>query len=701
MKKTVGLTLFLVLALSVGTSSAGEVTLFGPQQYVRTKATRSLWAANSRFFSASPKEGRLVIRNGDENGKHRITSASILLNGKQVLGPRDLDQKVFELETSVDLAQDNHIEVHLKSKHSSYLTVEVKQEAEPPTATIHADSEMIKIGQSATLRWSTTNANSCVINPDVGEVDVNSGQDGIVVWLTETTPYTITATGLGGTAMAEVTIAVIHPPSITLLEPDGLDDTADSSFTIRWDDADADDDATISLYYAGADGRADDVPIVSGLSEDPDGAGADEYAWNTEDVAEGTYYIYAVIDDGVNEPVVNYGSGLVTIAHGPLWLSEFKLAANDLEPADYFGYSVSISGDYAIVGAYRDDDGGESSGSAYIFRLEGGDWIEQAKITASDTAAGDFFGYSVSISGDYAIVGAYGDDDNGSSSGSAYIFGLEDGDWIEQAKITASDTAASDYFGRAVSLSEDYAIVGAYGDDDNGSSSGAAYIFGLEDGDWTQQARITARDAAASDYFGRAVSLSGDYAIVGAYGDDDNGSSSGAAYIFGLEDGDWIQQAKITASDAAASDYFGRAVSISGDHAIVGAYGDDDGGSFSGSAYIFERNDIQWIQQAKITASDAAASDYFGRALSLDGEFAIVGAYLGDNGAGSPSGSVYVFRDDGGQWTEQAKITANDADAHDYFGRSVSVSGEYALIGAHGNDEGGSSSGSAYTYVIQ
>jgi hypothetical protein len=200
------------------------------------------------------------------------------------------------------------------------------------------------------------------------------------------------------------------------------------------------------------------------------------------------------------------------------------------------------------------------------------------------------------------VVGAHGDDDNGQSySGSAYIFVRDAlGSWSEQAKLTASTPVAADYFGRTVSISGDTAIVSAHGRDDVASSAGAAYIFVRNDDDsWSEQAKLTASDAAASDSFGISVSVSGDTAIVGAHQNDDGGVSTGSAYIFvrGTDDS-WSEQAKLTASDPAWWDYFGQSVSISGDMAIVGAYGDDDGASKAGSAYVFARDGDTWSEQA-------------------------------------------------------------------------------------------------------
>ena len=284
---------------------------------------------------------------------------------------------------------------------------------------------------------------------------------------------------------------------------------------------------------------------------------------------------------------VLYITSLVSVASASSWSQQQKLTASDADNYDSFGMSVSISGDYAVVGAYADDDAGGSSGSAYIFVRNGTTWTEQEKLTASDAASRDKFGNSVSISGDYAVVGAYTDDDGGSSnSGSAYIFVRNGTTWSQQQKLTASDAAAGDQFGNSVSISGDYAVVGAYADDDAGGQSGSAYIFVRNGTAWTEQQKLTASDAASSDQFGRSVSISGDYAVVGAHQNAGAGSRSGSAYIFVRNGTTWTEQEKLTASDAASGDYFGSSVSISGDYAVVGAYADNDAGSQSGSAYI-------------------------------------------------------------------------------------------------------------------
>jgi hypothetical protein len=205
------------------------------------------------------------------------------------------------------------------------------------------------------------------------------------------------------------------------------------------------------------------------------------------------------------------------------WPQQAKFTASDGSAGDCFGYSVSISGDYAIVGACGDDN---YKGSAYVFKRDGTIWSQQDKLAASDGAVWDAFGYSVSISGDYVIVGAYSDNDY---KGSAYVFKRDGTTWNEQAKLTASDGSAGDAFGYSVSISGDYAIVGAYNGNDY---KGSAYVFKRDGTIWSQQDKLTASDGATDDWFGLSVSISGYYAVVGAPSDDDKGSDSGSAYVF-------------------------------------------------------------------------------------------------------------------------------------------------------------------------
>ena len=194
-----------------------------------------------------------------------------------------------------------------------------------------------------------------------------------------------------------------------------------------------------------------------------------------------------------------------------------------------------------------------------------------------------------------------------------------------EQKATASDADTLNWFGSSVAVDGDYAIVGAYGNDDYGTWSGSAYIFRCSGGVWTEQAVLYADDLDAGDELGRSVAISGGYAIAGAHYKD-----GGAAYIYYKDQGGtdaWGQQAKLVADDGETSDCFGESVAISGNHAVVGAHCDEHSGiSNAGSAYIFYRSGTTWSQQAKLTASDAAEADQFGRSVAISGDWAIAGA---------------------------------------------------------------------------
>ena len=379
---------------------------------------------------------------------------------------------------------------------------------------------------------------------------------------------------------------------------------------------------------------------------------------------------------------------------------------------DWFGIAVSISGDYAIVGSpYGDEDASNgntltSAGAAYIFKHNGTSWVEQQKIVPNVRESGFRFGWSVSISGDYVIVGTASTD--GADAGEAYIFkrSATTSTWTQEYKLVASDASGDDQFGNSVSISGDYAIVGASYEDLSGSDgAGAAYIFKRSGVTWTEETKVVASDRAGGDKFGKSVSISGDYAIVGSHNEDHDVtggnvlSNAGSAYIFkrSAATSTWTQETKIVASDRAVGDQFGWSVSISGDYAIVGSvYEDHDvtGGnvlSNAGSAYVFKRSGTTWTQETKIVASDRAGSDYFGASVSISGDYAIVGAHYEDHdfsGANymSAAGSAYIFKRSGTTWTQTSKISASDRGGSDYFGYSVSISGNRSIVGAYGHD---------------
>jgi len=334
------------------------------------------------------------------------------------------------------------------------------------------------------------------------------------------------------------------------------------------------------------------------------------------------------------------------------WTEITKLTASDGTLSDRFGNSASISGRRVIIGASADDDDviGTDTGSAYIFEADSsGTWLEMAKLTASDAGGGDFFGQSVSISGDRAIVGAFLDDgiSSGINRGSAYIFEIDSsGFWSEVAKLTPLDEIGNQNFGSSVCISGELVIVGAYLDnleDGSGIHSGSVYIFERNStGTWSEVTRLRASDEASEDYFGGNVFLNDNLAVVGARLNDDDGSASGSAYIFKRDSsGFWSEATKLTASDASSGDLFGASVSLWGNRVLIGAPLDD---GRKGSAYIFELDSTgSWTETAKLLASDGTESDRFGGSVSIFGNNILIGSSFDDD-LGRATGSAYFFR---------------------------------------------------------
>jgi hypothetical protein len=373
-----------------------------------------------------------------------------------------------------------------------------------------------------------------------------------------------------------------------------------------------------------------------------DGAATDNFGFSVA-LAGDTALVGASNDDTAGG--ANAGSAYVFVRSGTAWSQQAKLTAADGAAYDYLGFFVALAGDTALVGAMGDDS---AAGAAYVFVRNGTAWSQQAKLTASDGAPNDYFGYSVAIAGETALVGAYFDvTATGANTGSAYVFVRSGTAWSQQAKLTAADGAIADNFGKSVALAGDTALVGAPGDDTaGGADAGSAYVFVRSGTAWSQQAKLTAADGAASDQLGGSVALTSDTALVGAErADTAGGANAGSAYVFVRSGTAWSQQAKLTAADGAASDRFGNSVALAGDTALVGAYQDDTaGGADAGSAYVFVRNGTAWSQQAKLTAADGAPGDLFGQSVALSGDTALVGAYLDDTAAGTDAGSAYVFR---------------------------------------------------------
>ncbi|NOG55461.1 MAG: hypothetical protein HND57_14265 [Planctomycetes bacterium] len=378
---------------------------------------------------------------------------------------------------------------------------------------------------------------------------------------------------------------------------------------------------------------------------------------------------------------------LVAPAWGQQVITEdLKLLPSDGAAADLFGYAIAIDNGIIAVGAQQDDDNGSSSGSAYLFDASTG--AQVAKLLPKDGAAYDWFGWSVAIDNGVVAVGALLDDDNGAGSGSAYLFDTTGAQFV---KLLPSDGAAGDQFGISISIDNGVAAVGAHLDQGMGFQSGSAYLFNASTG--AQIAKLLPGDGGAGDAFGRSIAINNGIVAVGAYLDDDNGNNSGSAYLFDASTG--AQIAKLLPSDGASEDQFGISIAIDNGIVAVGARGDDGRSVDSGSVYLFDAS--TGAQIAKLLARDGAAGDQFGISVSIDAGVVAVGAYF-DNDTGNNSGSAYLF--DASTGTQIAKLLPSDGAADDQFGFSIAIDNGVVGVGTFQDDDNGTNSGAAQVYDI-
>ncbi|MEM7311171.1 MAG: hypothetical protein AAF682_31175 [Planctomycetota bacterium] len=351
-----------------------------------------------------------------------------------------------------------------------------------------------------------------------------------------------------------------------------------------------------------------------------------------------------------------------------------------------FGWAVDISGDAAIVGGYLDDpDGHQNAGAAYIFRRsDAGAWNPEDKLVATDAMADDNLGTAVAIWGDTAIVGAFSEEDPGSTiTGSCYAFKRNSkGNWGEHAKFVAAGLADFDGFGWSADLWENTAVVGSWYFNIN---PGRAHVFLRQGDNWIEESELLPIGAVANSGFGMCVSVSGELAAVGAPGDSTTGfSNEGAVFVFKRVGASWVQQAKLTPPGSLVGVAFGRSVALAGERLIVGAYLDDDAAQDAGSAYVFEfeQETGSWLEEGKLLASDAGADDLFGFSVAIQGTHALVGAPGDDQPGGTNAGAAYVFGQCGGLWSQEDKFMGSALMAEARFGRSLAYESPLAIVGA-------------------
>jgi hypothetical protein len=362
-----------------------------------------------------------------------------------------------------------------------------------------------------------------------------------------------------------------------------------------------------------------------------------------------------------------------------------ELIASDAWVGDNFGWSVSVSGSTAVVGApYANSPAGSYTGAAYIYTDVGGVWTQQALLTASDAVTGGDFGQSVFISGKTVVVGAPGQD---FTNGEAYVFTESDsGVWAQQGlPLAPDDGGCCDKFGYSVSTSGTTVVVGADKAYINDVKTGAVYVFANSGGTWNKIQTLTADDSNPGDMFGWSMALSGSTLVVSAV----THGGTGAIYVF-THSTTWTQRAELVGSQATDNDYFGDKVAISGKRIVAGGPGYNQ---TTGAAWIFTGSGAKWKQEAMLQAHDGQQNACFGWAVGISGSTVLVGAE--QTAAGS--GAAYVFKAKGSKWTEISDLSSTDGGSTPEFGYSASLSGKTALIGADGSDAG---SGSAYLYKL-
>jgi hypothetical protein len=362
-----------------------------------------------------------------------------------------------------------------------------------------------------------------------------------------------------------------------------------------------------------------------------------------------------------------------------------------------FGASIDVDGNYAVVGAPGKMT---NRGEAQVFFYNGTNWEYQATLTAVDGVPFDYFGTSVAIDGDLIVVGAWGVDDNGGESGAAYVFEKPGATWVSasyDAKLTASDASEYDNHGQAVAIENNVVVVGADVADGAVLFAGAAYVYEEPVGGWvnaTEDAKLTASDGSSFALFGFSVAIEGDDIVVGAIDDDGVATNAGACYVFTKSGANWTtmtQTAKLTASDFGASDSFGWSVDISGNVIAVSAPNDDDVATNGGSAYVFEKSGANWVnatENAKLTASSATSLDLTGVDLDIEGDNIVLGVVDFCVGFDCKSRAL-VYQKTGVTWSSMTESQILTYKHHEQFDEwvNVAISGDHLLIGNPNQDD--------------
>ncbi len=349
---------------------------------------------------------------------------------------------------------------------------------------------------------------------------------------------------------------------------------------------------------------------------------------------------------------------------------ETELNPSDGAGDDNFGYAIALDQNYLTIGAPGDDT---DAGSVYIFRKSGGAFVEQTKLIASDRQDYDYFGAAVALQRNRIVVAAPFDDDLGNLSGSVYVYTADGTNDFAEEKLHAADGLADAQFGTAVATLGNRIVVGAPYDNAAGYAAGAAYVFRRAGATWVQEAKLISSDIHAFDIFGVSVAMGGRLMAVGALGAQTNGVRVGAVYVFALENGNWVQQAKLVTNDPNELDFFGSSVAVTrdGSRIIAGARGKD---FEAGAAYVFRRDGDTWVQESKLPTDITGA---LGTSVAINYPYCAVGAPF-YNGKGATD--LFLF--DGANWNLVGQFTPSDGTFDDSYGQAVALDQKTLAAGA-------------------
>lgn len=361
--------------------------------------------------------------------------------------------------------------------------------------------------------------------------------------------------------------------------------------------------------------------------------------------------------------------------------SEAATLADPDGPGPLFGWSVAVDGNTAVVGDREvAAGGGFGIGAVYVYVRSGTVWSHQQtlRIPSADIPTNEQFGWDVAIDGDTLVAGT-NDTQGQLPAGRAYVFVRSGSVWAQQ-EILAPPDPTDNSFGSYVAISGETIIASGFGDDvPAGIGAGSAWVFVRSAGAWMLEAHLSAPDGEAQANFGRAVAIDGDTAVIGAHRDDNGALNAGAAYVFVRSRRTWSLEQKIGADVPEASAQFGGSVDVDCDRVIVGNLRDAPT-SPPGAAFVFVRSAGVWSMQQQLVTIAAQAADAFGWSVAIEGDHAVVGAYLADAGAVN-GGRASIFTLDSDTWVESGMLTPSMPIANSGFAFDVAIGGDVAVIG--------------------